>query len=591
MMRWALAAITGLVIAALHYRGLLRANPSLAALRALGAALVAAILLGAPAAPGRAARPLVVLDASASWRRGGDAGSRWREALDSARRVAPDSLLLAGDSVRAAGSQDVLPGDVASSVADAAERARTAGRPLVLYTDGGATGAGGLPAASRIRVLGRAGLPDLAVAALDAPGQSSAGDTLEVRVTLRAGEAGSGNAILDVGFAGSAASEIRVPGLPPHGERVERVALVVTEGRESRILRAALRGGDVEPRNDTLLAAHVVGAANAAVLVSTAPDPDARDALEALAGALPQRPRGFYRLAPELWREAATLAPVRLADVRAAARTAPLVVLQGDTNALGAPMSATSGSLIFMLPGSVEETREWRAVAGGASPLAPSLAAAQWDSLPPIAPAPAPASGEWIAIAASVGSGVSRPIVAGGERGGRRVATVAASGLWRWRSRGGAARDTYLALWGALADWALAERSSADAVTPTTRTVREGESVVWRRSGTDSSFTVTLDGGRESRTLQLRFAAGARSLATPSPPAGVYTLGGAARGQLVVNRSAEWVPPLSVLRDTTIAGDTPRMPAPSLRDEWWAFALAISLFCAEWLLRRRAGLR
>ena len=591
MMRWALAAIIGLMIAALHYRGLLRTNPWLALLRALGAALVAAIILGAPAAPGRPSQPLVVLDASASWRRGGDAGSRFREALDSARRVGGDSLLLAGDSLRAAGPSDSLPGDGASSIADAADRARTAGRPLVLFTDGGATGATGLPAASRIRVLGRTTGRDLAVVALDAPELSSAGDTIEVRVTLRAGEAGSGASELDVGFVGSAAPTVNVAPLAPRAERVERVTVVVAPGRESRLLRAALRARDSEPRNDTLAAVHTVGAANAAVVVSTAPDPDARDALEAFAGALPQRPRGFYRLAPDLWREAATLAPVRLEDVRAAARTAPLLVLQGDTSVLGTPMGATAGSLVFMLPGSVDEPREWRAAPGGASPLSPSLAAAQWDSLPPIAPSATPPSGEWVAMAATVGNGVSRPVVVGSERGGRRVATVAASGLWRWRSRGGAARDTYLALWGALADWALAERSSADPIAPAARTLREGETIAWRRSATDSLFTVTLDGGGEARTLQLRFAAGVRSVVTPAPPAGLYTLGGAARGQLAVNRSAEWLPPLSSLRDTTIAGDAPRTPSRSLRDEWWAFALAIALFCGEWLLRRRAGLR
>lgn len=591
MMRWALAAIIGLMIAALHYRGLLRTNRWLAVLRALGAALVAAIILGAPAAPGRPSRPLVVLDVSASWRRGGDAGSRWREALDSARRIGGDSLLLAGDSLRAAGPSDSTPGDVASSIADAADRARTAGRSLVLFTDGGATGAAGLPAASRVRVLGRTVGRDLAIAALDVPEQSSAGDTIEARVTLRAGEAGSSATELDVGFVGSAAPTVNVPPLAPRAERVERVTVVVAPGRESRVLRAVLRGGDGEPRNDTLVAVHTVGAANAAVVVSTAPDPDARDALEALAGALPQRPRGFYRLAPDLWREAATLAPVRLDDVRAAARTAPLLVIQGDTSVLGTPMTATSGSLVFMLSGSVDEPREWRAAAGGASPLSLSLAAAQWDSLPPIAPAATPPSGEWVAMSATVGSGVSRPIVAGSERGGRRVATVAASGLWRWRSRGGAARDTYLALWGALADWALAERASADAIAPAIRTVREGEPITWRRSGIDSLFTVTLDGGAQPRTLQLGFAAGARSVVTPAPPAGLYTLGGAGRGQIAVNRSDEWVPPLSTLRDTTIGGDAPRTPSPSLRDAWWAFALAIAIFCGEWLLRRRAGLR
>jgi hypothetical protein len=591
MMRWALAAIIGLVIAALHYRGLLRANPLLAPLRALGAMLVAAIVLGAPAAPGRVAPPLVVLDASASWLRGGDNGSRWAEALDSARRAARDTLFLAGDSLRRAAPGQAEARDVLSSVADAVERGRASGRAVVLVTDGGATGAGGLPAASRVRVLRRVLGTDLALVSLEAPEESSVGDTLDVRVTVRAGEAGSSPSSLGISLGPTNAAPVVIPALPPLTERSERATVVVTPGLDSRLLRAALRADDAEPRNDTLAAAHRVGIANAAVLVSSSPDPDARDALEALAGALPQRPRGFYRLTPDSWRDAATLAPVTAAAVREAARTAPLLVLHGDTSALGPPLGATRGALILMPPGPVEELREWRAVSGGASPLAPSLAAAQWDSLPPIIPTAAAATGEWVAVGATVGGEPPRAIVAGGERAGRRVATIGASGLWRWRARGGAARDTYLALWGALADWALADRISADPVAPESRTLREGERIVWRRSGADSALTVTLDGAGAPRTLELRFAGSARTAMTPAPPAGVYTLGGAARGTLVVNRSAEWLPPLTVLRDSVVPGDPPRRPAPPLRERWWPFAAAIALFCAEWLLRRRAGLR
>jgi len=31
--------------------------------------------------------------------------------------------------------------------------------------------------------------------------------------------------------------------------------------------------------------------------------------------------------------------------------------------------------------------------------------------------------------------------------------------------------------------------------------------------------------------------------------------------------------------------------APALRAQWWAFVLVVLLLCAEWLLRRRAGMR
>jgi hypothetical protein len=39
------------------------------------------------------------------------------------------------------------------------------------------------------------------------------------------------------------------------------------------------------------------------------------------------------------------------------------------------------------------------------------------------------------------------------------------------------------------------------------------------------------------------------------------------------------------------AGPAPSGVAPALRAQWWAFVLIVLLFCAEWLLRRRAGMR
>ncbi|NUR20941.1 MAG: hypothetical protein HOQ12_15510, partial [Gemmatimonadaceae bacterium] len=74
MTRWLLAAIIGLVIAALHYglpsRRAAEGAPSAtwpAILRWLAATLVAALLLGASLGRARPLPRLVALDASASW--------------------------------------------------------------------------------------------------------------------------------------------------------------------------------------------------------------------------------------------------------------------------------------------------------------------------------------------------------------------------------------------------------------------------------------------------------------------------------------------------------------------------------------------
>ena len=42
---------------------------------------------------------------------------------------------------------------------------------------------------------------------------------------------------------------------------------------------------------------------------------------------------------------------------------------------------------------------------------------------------------------------------------------------------------------------------------------------------------------------------------------------------------------------TTPSGAAAADAAPRLRDKGWAYALAILLLCAEWILRRRRGMR
>ncbi|HET9013471.1 MAG TPA: hypothetical protein VFN38_16725, partial [Gemmatimonadaceae bacterium] len=60
---------------------------------------------------------------------------------------------------------------------------------------------------------------------------------------------------------------------------------------------------------------------------------------------------------------------------------------------------------------------------------------------------------------------------------------------------------------------------------------------------------------------------------------------------LAVNASRELVPRRSTLT-TRRVGDAPAVgDAPGLRSLGWAYALAVLLLCAEWGLRRRAGVR
>src|SRR5919204_512486 len=178
MLLWALAAVAALAIAALQYwwgGAPPRRAAAPAALRTGALTFLLAALLDAPLGRARAPEALVALDASASWRRGGDTLA-WREARTRAGGRGGDSLVLFGDSARGTRSAPGTPSDAASRVRPAVERAVAAGRPIVVVTDGEIDDPDALrrlPAGSRVEVVPRAARPDGALAALDAPRAAS----------------------------------------------------------------------------------------------------------------------------------------------------------------------------------------------------------------------------------------------------------------------------------------------------------------------------------------------------------------------------------------------------------------------------------
>jgi hypothetical protein len=604
MTRWLLAAIIGSMIAALHYGPKFRrvdaggsfAVPAL--LRAVAATLLAALLLQAPFRGGSLLKPLVAIDVSASWMRGGTSDARWTEALDHASRAAAgDSVLLVGDSLRLSLRVPSPPVDVTSRPAAAADRARREGRPLVLITDGegGDLAAASLTPGSRIDVLRRTPLADLAIVDLEMPARAAPGDTIDARLTIRSGEAGSAGGTVAVGFDGARAVEQAVAAGEAFAERNISARLVVPGASGPRLVTAVVRmPNDAEPRNDTVSTVVEVSRTPVAVLVSTAPDPDARDALEALRGALAAPPIGYYRVAPGQWRTGNALTALSEAEVRRALGGAPMAVIHGDTSLFGPPSAATRGSLILMVPGAPDTRTEWRASSEPSSPLSAALSGIAWDSVPPIEPAVSPARGDWTALSA-VSGGERRAVVAGSDQLGRRRVVVAVGGTWRWRSRGGVAGDAYGALWGSIIDWVGRSRPDARAALPEAMAVREGDRIAWRRGGPDTSVTVVLSRNEATTirdTVRLIFSGGAMTTDSPPLRAGRYAVsvpGGSAI--LAVNRTRELLPTRQTITSTVAPGRAPRAPGTPLRDMWLPFAAALAALCSEWILRRRIGLR
>jgi hypothetical protein len=352
--------------------------------------------------------------------------------------------------------------------------------------------------------------------------------------------------------------------------------------------------GDAEPRNDTLTTVLEVSPAAGAVLVSTSPDLDSREALALLRGALALPTRGFYRIAPGLWRQDGSLGPANESEIRKIVRDAPLVVLHGDTGVFGAPRAATKGALALFSP-PPEGSADWYATSAPASPVSAALSAAAWDSLPPLDVAGDVPAGQWVALETRRGRRFERRNAIAGREDTRRTVIVGASGFWRWRVRGGVASDTFGALWGGLFDWLSGGRTDVRAAVNADAIVHAGDPIRWRRgAGDDSVVSVVLTRrGAQARadSMMLRFTEGDNIVESRPLEPGVYDVQTAGGNSVVaVNPSRELYPRRAV-RSGAVGRGSSLADAPRLRSLGWVYAVVILALCAEWFLRRRLGMR
>ena len=190
-------------------------------LRALAFTLLIALLLDAVAGLPRPVAPIVALDVSRSWLRGGDS-TAWQDARTRARSAARDSLFLVGDSIRIGALPD-RPIDEASRMRPLVERALSTGRPVRLFTDGEVEDPDVLatvPAGSQVivhqhgRTLGRRGRPTSRRRA-----RSSATTPPSSAISMSAGRAGASAGTIALVVGDQRVASIPVQALAAFGER------------------------------------------------------------------------------------------------------------------------------------------------------------------------------------------------------------------------------------------------------------------------------------------------------------------------------------------------------------------------------------
>jgi len=538
-----LAAAAGALVLYLRVE---RTGPTavpLAVLRATAWGAVAALLVNPGCRRVGAAAPTVLLDGSASM---SDAAGdvRWQAALDSARGAAGRGrggrILVFGLEPRLL-ANGVGPDAPASRLLPALREAAALGGPVVVVTDGEIEDAAELPAdllrAARIVVLERPTARDAGVVMLDLPASLRAADTAVAAVDLIATGTGAGDSVtLDLFEQGRPAARARL-GLGAAGGLVRHELRFVPAApageREVRRYEARLSGlpGDGEPRDDTRGTAASVTRASTIVMVSDAPDWDFRWLAQTLraTGGVPVR--AYVRLLAGGWRETRTLRLIGDDVVQGEVGRAALVVAHGGAGVQ--PLAAAARGALWRWISVEGASGDWYVQAPeSSSPVGDAFAGAPPESLPPLESAAdlPPDSMEWTAVAAQLERRGRARAVLQGQSAGRRQVRIGASGFWRWASKGGVAAEAYRALVAGLTDWLLVDPTPGHA-----------------------------------DLLALRDSL-------------------AASGREFLPRSR------TVAAQAGLAGASAAAPVP-LRHSPWLYGVALIALLAEWIARRRLGLR
>ena len=620
----------------------------LGTLRALVLVLVL-LLLWDPRLPGgprsgTAEGRWVLLDASASMFAAASEDAEWASTLERAGELAGAGaqVLLFGETPRVvpADSLDtLLPVASASRLAPALARAGEAGATDVTVLSDlrlddpveAELNSGRFPLGVEIEKRGGP-VRNAGIARFELPSRAVSGEPLSVGITLFSEETDPGDTIrVEVWEEDRLVASAGV--LPAEPGLLATATIRLPAPRDVGWLRYRLLvslPGDRFDADDAKSAyTEVDPEEGGVVLLSLQPDWEPRFLLPVLSQVTGLDASGFLGISGgrflRLGSGAQVGPPVDEAEVREALSGADLVVLHGL--GAGAPdwVSTTLGeaprAIVFPSDpagafASGVEVRprldgEWYATPDlPPSALAASLSGADLTGLPPltdILPVQRPGAVPTPIPLQRQGIGPGQAGLALNENRGRRRVVVLASGFWRWAFREGPDREAYRRLWAGVAGWLLATapQDGSTGVRPSKRVWSSREPMEWRAPGLiGEAVGLTLTRG-DSVVLDTTVVVDGAGLARTGPlPVAEYSyriVRAGGEGAIGSGRIESEGYSLELLRrpaDISMAApdedegrQARRGLGPPLRTHPGPYLLILVLLSAEWIGRRRGGLR
>ena len=545
--------------------------------------------------PPVARRPIVLVDGSLSMSGSGRDWAAIRKVADSL-----GELHYFGD---ARPGNDTRPNRGRSLLAPALSAAAASDRPVIVLTDGEIDDAAEIPpdllARAQVKVLPRAPGRDVALVSVEGPARITSGDSLRYDVTVRFFEgAAFDSALIELHSDDAKRTLLAHRVLRASGGEARGVLRATSAGLpagEHVLTVKVVNAGDTEPRDDARLVHLSVAETPGVVFVASPADWDTRFLFRTMRDVAALPVRGYVRIG-ESWRTMADLKPVSEDAMRQAIRGADLVVLKGE--AVGRA-GDVRGRGVWLWPsgtGAAGQEGDWYLTATPASPVSTALTGLPVDSFPPavMLTAQQPTSTGWVGLMAQAGRrGAPRPAFFGTETGGIRRVTTAVDGLWRWNFRGGSSEQGYRALVGATVTWLLGAPDTARGPAhPIRPVVMNGRPLVfeWTGAGAVQPVPITWAGASNGADT-LRFDGAGHAELWLAPGTWRYRLDGGTQGLVAVEEySDEFVPRAATIAakaGTSVAATT----RTAARDWVWLFGMVVLGLCAEWLVRRKLGLR